>query len=124
MNLQWDTATGSALQDNTVRLTRFSFPFSGRNWDSMQVFTTGLITFGGGYMLHRRIADTVRGRPEEIAVKVAPVVHPGLRLEQSVNQPVSFVGSPIVNEGLELVGSRHASGEIEIDPAAEFEIVG
>jgi hypothetical protein len=49
MSLQWDTATGSALQENTVRLTKFSFPFSGRNWDSMQVWTTGLITFGGGY---------------------------------------------------------------------------
>src|SRR5262245_48614460 len=31
MNLQWDAATGSALQENTVRLTRFAFPFSGRN---------------------------------------------------------------------------------------------
>src|SRR5262245_8153269 len=49
MNLQWDTAVGSALQENTVRLTRFSFPFSGRTWDTMQVLTTGLITFGGGY---------------------------------------------------------------------------
>ena len=47
--LQWDTASGSALQANTVRLTRFSFPFSGRTWDSLQVLTTGIITFGGGY---------------------------------------------------------------------------
>lgn len=47
--LQWDAAIGSPLQGNAVRLTKFSFPFSGRNWDSMQVLTTGLITFGGGY---------------------------------------------------------------------------
>jgi hypothetical protein len=47
--LQWDAAIGSALQSNEVRLNRLSFPFSGRNWDTMQVLTTGLITFGGGY---------------------------------------------------------------------------
>jgi hypothetical protein len=47
--LQWDAATGSAMQSNEVRLTKFSFPFSGKTWDSMQVLTTGLITFGGGY---------------------------------------------------------------------------
>ena len=48
--LQWDTARGSALQGNAaVRLTRFSFPFSGREWNELQVQTTGLITFGGGY---------------------------------------------------------------------------
>jgi hypothetical protein len=47
--LQWDEATGAALKEATVRLTRFAFPFSGRTWDSMQVLVTGLITFGGGY---------------------------------------------------------------------------
>jgi hypothetical protein len=47
--LQWDTARGPALQGNTVRLTKFSFPFSGKSWDSIQVLNTGLITFGGGY---------------------------------------------------------------------------
>ncbi|MEX2283473.1 MAG: hypothetical protein WEE89_13400 [Gemmatimonadota bacterium] len=47
--LQWDTARGSAMQGNAVRLSRFSFPFSGRNWEEMQVLGTGLITFGGGY---------------------------------------------------------------------------
>ena len=49
MALQWDSATGPAIQGNTVRLTRFAFPFSGRSWDSIQVLSTGLITFGGGY---------------------------------------------------------------------------
>jgi hypothetical protein len=47
--LQWDTARGSAIQNNAVRLTKFSFPFSGRNWSELQVLTTGLITFGGAY---------------------------------------------------------------------------
>ena len=47
--LQWDTARGPAIQGNAVRLSKFSFPFSGRNWDSLQVLNTGLITFGGGY---------------------------------------------------------------------------
>jgi hypothetical protein len=47
--LQWDTATGAQLQGNDVRLTKFAFPFSGRNWDAMTVSATGLITFGGGY---------------------------------------------------------------------------
>ena len=47
--LQWDTARGSAMQGNAVRLTRFAFPFSGRSWEELQVLGTGLITFGGGY---------------------------------------------------------------------------
>lgn len=47
--LAWDTAQGPAMQGNTVRLTKFAFPFSGRTWDSLQVLNTGLITFGGGY---------------------------------------------------------------------------
>jgi hypothetical protein len=47
--LQWDPPTGSPLQGNQIRLTKFTFPFSGRNWDSMTVSATGLITFGGGY---------------------------------------------------------------------------
>jgi len=47
--LQWDAATGTPLQGNEVRLTKFQFPFSGRNWDAMTVTATGLISFGGGY---------------------------------------------------------------------------
>jgi len=47
--LAWDTARGPALQGNTVRLTGFSFPFSGQRWTEMQVQTIGLITFDGGY---------------------------------------------------------------------------
>jgi hypothetical protein len=47
--LQWDAATGAALQSNTVTLTKFAFPFSGKTWNAMQVTATGLISFGGGY---------------------------------------------------------------------------
>ena len=47
--LLWDAAIGSAIKGNAVSLTKFSFPFSGRNWDAMQVLPSGLITFGGGY---------------------------------------------------------------------------
>lgn len=47
--LLWEAATGSLLQSNDVRLTKFQFPFSGRNWDVMTVSVTGLISFGGGY---------------------------------------------------------------------------
>ena len=47
--LQWDASAGAPLQGNLLRLTKFQFPFSGRNWDSMTVAATGLIGFGGGY---------------------------------------------------------------------------
>jgi hypothetical protein len=47
--LEWQAATGSALQQGEVRLTKFAFPFSGRTWESMGMTATGLISFGGGY---------------------------------------------------------------------------
>ena len=47
--LQWDATTGTQLQGNAVTLAKFKFPFSGKEWDSMQVTATGLISFGGGY---------------------------------------------------------------------------
>ena len=47
--LEWDAQTGSALQANVIRLTKFQFPFSGQHWDTMTVTATGLISFGGGY---------------------------------------------------------------------------
>ena len=49
LTLQWDAATGAPLSGNEVRLTKFTFPFSGKEWDAMQVTATGLIGFGGGY---------------------------------------------------------------------------
>ena len=47
--LEWNAATGSPLSGDTVRLTRFAFPFSGKTWDTLQVQNTGIIGFGGGY---------------------------------------------------------------------------
>ena len=47
--LQWDAAAGAPIQGTEVRLVKFQFPFSGRNWDAMTVSATGLISFGGGY---------------------------------------------------------------------------
>jgi hypothetical protein len=49
LSLQWDAATGSAIQGETVRLTKFAFPFSGKTWDTLTVQNSGLIGFGGGY---------------------------------------------------------------------------
>jgi hypothetical protein len=40
---------GERLDGQTLRLTTFSFPFSGATWDSMIVDNMGLITFGGDY---------------------------------------------------------------------------
>ena len=47
--LEWNAATGSPLSDDTVRLTKFVFPFSGKTWDTLQVQNTGIIGFGGDY---------------------------------------------------------------------------
>ena len=47
--LEWNAATGSPLSSDTVRLTKFAFPFSGKTWDTLQVQNTGIIGFGGGY---------------------------------------------------------------------------
>jgi hypothetical protein len=47
--LQWEAATGSPLQGDAVRLTKFAFPFSGKTWDTIQVQNNGIIGFGGGY---------------------------------------------------------------------------
>ena len=49
LSLQWDAATGSPLQGETVRLAKFAFPFSGKTWDTLTVQNSGLIGFGGGY---------------------------------------------------------------------------
>ena len=47
--LQWEAATGSPIQGDTVRLTKFAFPFSGKVWNTLQVQNNGIIGFGGGY---------------------------------------------------------------------------
>src|SRR5690348_3874165 len=43
--LQWDNDFGPQISSNAVALTHFTFPFSGKQWDSLNV-ATGAITFG------------------------------------------------------------------------------
>jgi hypothetical protein len=45
-DLQWDSEFGSELPGGEVNLHNFTFPFSGKNWNSFQVETTGSISFG------------------------------------------------------------------------------
>src|SRR6185436_15777574 len=44
--LQWDAEFGKELSDPQLTLHNFSFPFSGKNWDSFSVGITGSISFG------------------------------------------------------------------------------
>ena len=43
--LQWDADLGPALTEGAVTLKNFSFPFSGKSWDTFNV-ATGSVTFG------------------------------------------------------------------------------
>ena len=53
--LQWDPELGGELAGTPVTLHNFVFPFSGKNWDSFSVGTTGSIRFGvpGGVSIGR-----------------------------------------------------------------------
>jgi hypothetical protein len=44
--LQWDAEFGKELSDPQLTLHNFSFPFSGKSWDSFSVGVTGSISFG------------------------------------------------------------------------------
>jgi hypothetical protein len=44
--LQWDADFGQEMSDSQVTLHNFSFPFSGKSWDSLSVGVTGSIRFG------------------------------------------------------------------------------
>lgn len=44
--LQWDSDFGPELSADKVSLRNFSFPFSGKTWNSLQVGVTGWISFG------------------------------------------------------------------------------
>lgn len=44
--LQWDPEFGSQMTDSHATLRNFSFPFSGKPWNSFSVGMTGSITFG------------------------------------------------------------------------------
>ena len=44
--LQWDADFGEQIKNPNVALHNFSFPFSGKTWDSISVGVTGSIRFG------------------------------------------------------------------------------
>jgi len=44
--LQWDPEYGQELAGAEVKLTKFTFPFSGKRWDSFLLGLTGTIRFG------------------------------------------------------------------------------
>ena len=44
--LQWDSEFGAEMSGPQLTLHNFSFPFSGKNWDSFSVGITGSISFG------------------------------------------------------------------------------
>jgi hypothetical protein len=44
--LQWDSDFGPELSGSQTTLKNFTFPFSGKNWDSFSVGMTGSMTFG------------------------------------------------------------------------------
>jgi len=46
--LQWDADIGSESSDGEVSLHHFSFPFSGKTWNSFLVGVPGWISFGSG----------------------------------------------------------------------------
>src|SRR5437762_3468794 len=44
--LQWDSEFGKELSDPQLNLHNFSFPYSGKSWDSFSVGINGSISFG------------------------------------------------------------------------------
>src|SRR5947208_625685 len=44
--LQWDSEFGKEMNDPQLTLHNFSFPYSGKRWDSFSVGITGSISFG------------------------------------------------------------------------------
>src|SRR3989441_2220033 len=46
LTLQWDSEFGNEMSDPQLTLHNFSFPYSGKNWDSFSVGVTGSISFG------------------------------------------------------------------------------
>lgn len=46
--MQWDSEFGPEMSGSEADLKNFAFPFSGKNWSSFSVGTTGSITFGTG----------------------------------------------------------------------------
>src|SRR5512138_1308195 len=48
LTLKWDPDFGKEMSDPQLTLHNFSFPFSGKSWDSLSVGLTGSISFGAG----------------------------------------------------------------------------
>src|SRR5690348_5634468 len=68
--LQWDPDFGPAMSSADVTLHNFSFPFSGKTWNSFQVGTTGWISFGDSQSPNEeggRSRGVVIGRFEPLA---------------------------------------------------------
>lgn len=67
--LQWDAAFGPEMTGNQATLNNFSFPFSGKSWNSLSVGVTGSITFGEPASANGAGGEGVgRGRDGGIAV--------------------------------------------------------
>ena len=49
--LEWDADFGQKITEPRVALHKFSFPFSGKNWDAFTVGVAGSIRFGERYRL-------------------------------------------------------------------------
>jgi hypothetical protein len=46
LTLQWDSEFGNEMSEPQLTLHNFSFPYSGKSWDSFSVGVTGSISFG------------------------------------------------------------------------------
>src|SRR5262245_58734769 len=46
LSLQWDSDFGSEISNAQVTLRNFTFPYSGKTWDSLSVGINGSIRFG------------------------------------------------------------------------------
>jgi hypothetical protein len=114
--VQWDADFGTQITSPIVPLRNFTFPFSGKSWDSIAVGQTGTISFGvapsgapggrgGSGPAVGRFAELRRGHDRQHAAshqRVSQASRPGSfcsdgRLQSTFIQPV-YVGS---NQGLE-----------------------
>jgi hypothetical protein len=75
---EWDADIGSEAAPRTpVSFRNFSFPFSGRTWDTLNVETAGAIGFGGGVAIGRfdqlqNAATALVGKTPSICVFMKP----------------------------------------------------
>src|SRR5262249_3444810 len=77
--LAWDAEFGTPLQPRPqpVALHNFSFPFSGRSWDTVTVDATGSVGFGGSVTIGRfdqlqNAAKNLIGKTPAICVFMKP----------------------------------------------------